>query len=154
MTRISKIILATLLMVATSSMIYSQDQGFGAGIILGEPSGLTAKFWMNNQNALDIAVAWSLVSEMQLHLHGDYLFHFTDLFPVPKGSLPLYVGAGARAKIAVDTPQIGIRVPVGLSYLFENAPIEIFLEIAFIMDLFPATTASGGGGIGVRYYFN
>ncbi|MBN2737189.1 MAG: hypothetical protein JXR70_09430 [Spirochaetales bacterium] len=153
MLRAKKCLFPAILIILASNTLYSQTEGFGAGIILGEPSGLTAKFWINNQNALDLAVAWSLVSEMQLHVHGDYLFHFLDLFPVPKGYLPLYVGAGARAKITAVTPQIGIRAPVGLAYLFENAPIEIFLEIAFIMDLFPATNASGGGGIGIRYFF-
>lgn len=149
-----KTIIIVIILFIIQINAFSQIDGLGAGIVIGEPSGLSAKLWLNEINAIDLTAAYSFISEeMALHIHGDYLFHFIDLFSIPAGKLPLYTGIGARIRLASNSTQIGIRAPVGIAYLFDNAPIEIFLEVAFIMDLFPATTPSGGFGLGVRYYF-
>jgi hypothetical protein len=55
--------------------------------------------------------------------------------------------------LLADDPLIGVRVPIGLDYLFSDAPIDIFLEIVPILDLAPATEFDLGGGIGIRYWF-
>ena len=65
----------------------------------------------------------------------------------------IYVGIGGRVVLA-DNPSFGIRIPVGIDYLFADAPIDIFLELVPIMDLSPKTDFGIGGGIGIRYWFN
>jgi hypothetical protein len=37
----------------------AQDSGFGLGIIIGEPTGISAKQWTGSRTAIDGAVAWS-----------------------------------------------------------------------------------------------
>jgi hypothetical protein len=44
-------------------------------------------------------------------------------------------------------------VPLGISYQFERTDIELFLEIAPMLDLAPKTQGSIAGGIGFRYFF-
>jgi hypothetical protein len=38
--------------------LLAQADGFGVGIILGEPTGLSGKYWLTEKTAVDAAVAW------------------------------------------------------------------------------------------------
>jgi hypothetical protein len=132
--------------------VLAQGDGFGLGVILGEPTGLSGKLWLTEKTAVDGAVAWSVYDEGALHVHADFLFHSFNLINVSKGQLPLYFGLGARVKLAGDT-RIGARIPVGLDYLFDGAPLDVFLEIVPILDLVPETGFNINGAIGIRYWF-
>jgi hypothetical protein len=125
----------------------------GVGLILGEPTGLSAKYYLGGNNALDFGVAWSLGRHAHFHVHADYLRHNFTAIEVETGTLPFYYGIGARV-LAGDDGAVGIRIPVGVSYYFQNDPLEIFFEVVPVLDLAPSTTFSGNGGLGVRYYFN
>ena len=46
----------------------------GPGVMLGEPTGLDGKLWLNKTHAVDGGLAWSLSEHQPLHLHADYLF--------------------------------------------------------------------------------
>jgi hypothetical protein len=140
----------------------AQDKGFGLGIILGEPTGLSAKAWTSKYNAFDFAIAWSFnkyhhdndyQNDGSVLLQADYIWHFFNAISVSSGKLPLYVGIGGRVVLA-DDPSFGVRIPFGLNYLFADAPIDVFLELVPILDLSPSTDFGIGGGIGIRYWFN
>ena len=126
---------------------------FGIGIIVGEPTGVSAKIWLGQRSAIDLAAAWSFADEEALHLHGDYVKHFFDLIDVSKGSLPLYVGIGGRVKFGENDDFIGVRIPVGLAYLFEGIPLDVFLEVVPLLDVAPDTEFTLNAAIGVRYFF-
>ena len=137
--------------------ICSQDKGFGMGIIIGEPTGLSLKGWISPASAIDAGLAWSFVNEGSLHIHVDYLYHMFNVIDVSSGKMPLFVGVGGRIKIKdkKHNPdnRFGIRIPFGFAYMFSGAPVDIFLEIAPVLDLTPATDLSVNGGIGFRYFF-
>ena len=130
----------------------AQDKNFGLGIILGEPTGVSAKLWTSGDNAFDFAAAWSFKGNGHLLLQADYVWHIFRLIPVSSGKLPFYVGVGGRVVLDND-PLIGVRVPLGLDYMFSNAPVDIFVELVPILDLAPSTDFDFGGGIGARYWF-
>lgn len=130
----------------------AQDRGFGLGIILGEPTGLSAKLWTGNSTAIDGAVSWSSGRNNVLHLHADYLIHNFNLIKVEKGEFPFYYGIGGRVKLTSD-PTVGVRIPVGLEYIFASAPVGIFLEIVPVLDLVPNSDFDINAGLGVRYFF-
>ncbi len=137
-----------------------QSRGFGLGLILGEPTGLSAKAWLDDQSALDFAAAWSLEGRNSFQLHADYLRH-AFVIDVNKGSLPLYYGIGARVLILEDRDRfdddddvrLGLRIPLGITYLFDGAPLDIFLELVPVVELIPSTDVDLEGGVGIRYYF-
>lgn len=139
----------------TSSSGYAvDDRRFEAGAIFGEPTGVSLKYWLNDTMALDGAAGWSFHDEDDLHLHSDILWHKFDVFKVSKGQLPLYFGVGGRVKFRDnDDDKVGIRFPIGISYLFEDAPVSLFLEVAPVLDLTPDTDADFTAGIGVRFRF-
>ena len=102
-----------------------------------------------------LAAAWSFADNAGLHLHADYLVHKFDLIPVEKGSLPFYFGIGGRIRFAEGNgdDRIGIRIPVGLDYIFADAPLDIFLELVPILDLAPDTDLDFNGAVGIRFFF-
>ena len=142
-----------LLSVFFLSNINAQSKGIGLGLIIGEPTGISFKYWTGSTTAFDAALAWSFIDEGAFHIHGDYIFHNMRLISVPEGTLPFYYGIGARIKTANDT-KLGVRVPLGLAYLFSNAPVDIFIEVVPILDLMPKTDFSINAAIGARYFFN
>jgi hypothetical protein len=125
---------------------------FGIGIIVGEPTGVSAKLWLTERTAVDMAAAWSFSDEEAFHLHADYLLHNFDLINVEQGRLPIHFGIGGRLKFE-DESRFGVRIPVGLTYIFDSAPIDIFFEVVPILDLIPDTDFTANAAIGARFYF-
>ncbi len=146
------VLILALAIVFCSGIARSQDKNFGLGVILGEPTGISAKKWLDDKSAIDAAVAWSLVAPSSFHLHADYLYHNFNIFDVEKGKLPLYFGVGFRIRIG-DEDRVGIRVPVGICYLFEKSPLDIFVEVGPVLDLAPATKLRLTLSAGIRYFF-
>ena len=132
----------------------ADDRTFGIGVIAGEPTGITGKYMLNENNAIDAGVGWKTSGDSEFHIYADYLFHIHDLIKVSKGALPVYVGGGLRY---VDRDEkdnkFGIRIPVGLEYLFENVSLGAFAELVPVLNLSPDTDFDLEGGVGIRFYF-
>ena len=131
---------------------FAQDRGFGLGVILGEPTGINFKAWTGYKTAFVGAAAWSFGHQDSLHVHLDYLVHNFRLLDLDDVELPVYYGIGVRLKTGNDV-RFGVRIPLGINYMFEKAPLDIFVEFAPIFDLTPKTDLYFNGGFGIRYYF-
>ena len=129
-----------------------EKNDFGLGIILGSPTGLSAKLWLNKNNALDAAVAWSFGGKGRLQLHGDYLWHNFSLIKVEEGNFPLYYGLGFRVNFGDET-EAGVRFPIGLNYLFSRVPFDIFIEVVPVLQVVKKTDFEIDGAIGARFFF-
>jgi hypothetical protein len=140
--------------VIICSSAQAQNRGFGLGIIIGEPTGISGKLWTGGNTAIDGAAAWSFEKEASVHLHGDLLFHNFSFHPreIRKGTLLLYYGIGGRIKFE-DKSKVGVRVPLGINYLFPHGPLDFFLEIVPVLDLAPSTKFGMNGALGFRYFF-
>lgn len=134
---------------------YADTAGhFGVGLVLGEPTGVSLKYFFNDVVAIDGAVGWGFYHETDPYLHSDVLWHKNDLFSVSKGQLSLYGGVGGRVKFRDHADdRFGVRVPVGVSYFFENSPVDVFAEVAPILDFTPVVQGGFSAGMGVRYWF-
>jgi hypothetical protein len=127
---------------------------FGAGLMLGEPTGVSLKYFMSDTLAVDGAIGWSFRDETDPYLHSDFLWHNFDLLPVPRGQLPVYVGIGGWAKfLESEDNRAGMRVPLGVSYIFDNLPLDIFAEIAPTVEFTPSTRGGFTAGVGARWWF-
>lgn len=136
------------------NMVNAHSGGFGLGIIIGEPTGISLKAWQSGKTAIDGAAAWSLGDKGSFHLHANFLFHNYELIKIAKGSLPFYYGIGGRfRKGGNDSANIGVRVPLGLNYIFATHPFDAFFEIVPTLDLFPDTDFDIDVAIGFRYFF-
>ncbi len=135
------------------SAMAKDQRTFGLGVILGEPTGLSAKLWTSRTTALDGSLAWSFGRKDAFHMHGDFLLHDYSLIKISEGKLPVYYGIGGRLKLQVET-LLGVRFPLGLNYQFARAPFDIFIEIVPILELIPATDFNMNAAIGVRFFFD
>ena len=127
-------------------------RGTGLGLILGEPTGISLKSWLGRRTAFDAAAAWSFDRNGSFHIHADYLIHDFNLIKTRRGRLPVYYGIGGRIKLE-DKTRVGVRLPLGMCYIFDDAPFDIFLELGPVFDLAPRTELTVAGFIGFRYYF-
>lgn len=148
--------LVALLFVSVSS-VQAQPKGNegdkGLGIIIGDPTGVSFKAWVNSKHAFDLALAWTVEKNDAMHIHGSYLYHNNEFFNPNRGRMPLYYGIGGRVKANSNRTTVGVRIPFGFEYLFQGAPLGLFLEVAPILDLTPNTELDINSGIGVRFYF-
>jgi hypothetical protein len=138
--------------VLALSSARAQQHGFGVGAILGEPIGGSFKMWLSDQTAVDAAVAYANWSDGALSIHGDYLWHNFDWLSAGAGKLPVYFGLGGRVKFTDDT-RFGIRAPIGVSYMLDNVPVDVFGEVAPILDVTPGIRVEWSFAVGARYWF-
>ena len=127
----------------------SAGNKYELGIIVGEPTGISAKQDLGGNKALAAAAGWSFSGKNSFSLHADYLWFRNDVFKVEKGRLPLYYGVGARVKLQ-DRSLAVARFPVGLQYFFSGGRFTCFVEIAPILDLLPDTDFDLNAAVGFR----
>lgn len=129
--RYLKVFICTSLLIAVSlfavqNLKAQQANGnpdFGLGVILGEPTGISAKKWTSSENALAVGAAWSFENNETITLFADYLWH--RRIAVDSGDLSWYFGLGGRTRFSNDSA-LGVRVPFGLNYFIKNSPLEVF----------------------------
>lgn len=142
---------------------------FGLGVILGEPAGVTGKYWIDRRSAVDTTLSYSF-SDYFL-LFADYLYHFPGAFGRSSqfaSQLNPYVGVGAELFLQTqDTGNqgrtyfrsdqgpagFGIRIPLGIEWRSGSPPLGVFVEIAPGVGVIPATYGFVQGGAGIRFYF-
>ncbi len=146
------LMLLVLLILPLTLKAQMKRGNFGAGVMFGEPSGITAKLWQGQRNAFDFGLAWSFEHTNSMTMQADYLWHNYDIIKVDEGTLPVYYGVGGRVMVG-NEGNVGIRVPVGVNYLFAHDPLGLFFEVAPILDLAPSTNFDLNADVGIRYYF-
>lgn len=150
-----------ILMAASCANALENKTGkFGVGAIAGEPTGVSIKYWIKEIHAIDGALAWSLWDDNAFQVFSDYLYHDHKLSN--SDQWPVYYGLGMRCKIKNhkdrhhddDETIFGFRVPLGITYLFEeDMPYEFFFEIAPILDVAPDAELRLNASVGLRFYF-
>jgi hypothetical protein len=163
-----KIILILAFIFVSLSSTYAQTRKLGVGALLGDPTALSAKYFMGT-NAVDGGVAFG---NHEFILFGDYLKHFPGKIGNQNAfvaALTPYVGIGAV--IAFDDGEnnhshhhfinddeddfaLGARIPFGVEWMATEIPMGVALEIVPGIVVVPETDAFVQGGLAVRYYFN
>ncbi len=147
-----------IIILSSSVMLSPAEKRIGAGFILGSPSGITGKLFLDKSNAVDVGLG--VASGDGFYLYGDYLRHFSGVFPVD--NLVLYFGIGPgyhryerknkRDENEVEN-RLEARLPIGLEYVVDKAPLGVFIELAPALRVSPDIDFDVRGGIGLRYYF-
>jgi len=90
---------------------------FSLGLAFGEPSGLTAKYEVSRNFAVDFGVAYSFLWGLGGYsIYSDVLYLLPDVIIIDGNSIPLYAGVGASYFGVVGLAQYGgyfirVRVP-------------------------------------------
>ena len=129
------------------------DKGtLGVGIILGEPTGITAKLYLEDDRAVQAAVGAAFLGG-GLQLHGDYVFHPIILQSRESFVLPVYIGPGVRLIDYTDGRDgksafaLGARAVGGLLFDFKTVPLDAFIEVAGVLEY----EFRDGAGFGINF---
>jgi hypothetical protein len=141
---------------------------FGLGAVIGSPTAVTGKYWLDQRKALDGGLGlWFGESVL---VYGDYLYHVPGAFgnktPFAAGLTP-YFGVGALVAVSSSerwkddrylgrrngTFGMAVRVPLGIEWRPKDPPLGVFLELVPGIAFIPETGGFLQGGIGIRYYF-
>lgn len=133
-----------------SALNFTGDRSnqWGVGLILGDPSGITAKYWQDYEIAWDFALGSQLASA-GISLHADYLLHIRPFSEAPE--VPIYIGGGLYMGGSTTTFDLGARGVIGVSYLFED-PFDIFFELTPKFSVAPDLNFYMTLAIGGRLY--
>ncbi len=157
-------VLALFIMIIMTKPVAAQDHGFGLGIVLGEPTGLSAKLWTSKINAFDFGLGVGLGGDRikyqgnydnsgRVHFHMDYLWHSFDAISSTE-RFPLYYGFGGRFNTGGGYDgSFGIRGVIGIAWLPRSTPIDVFVELVPVFQVTPLTGLGVDAGLGIRYYF-
>jgi len=142
---------------------FGQQKGnLGAGFMFGEPTGIAWNYRMSQTNAIDGAIGFLPYERYRLNL--DYLW---EVHPFRERSLGIHYGPGlafgfgATRYVAVGGDYFyresdlgfGVRGVVGLDYLIPRSPVDVFVEVAPVIEMAPASASTVDAGFGVRFYF-
>ena len=157
-------IIALCIVLAVQGSV-AQDRGFGLGVIIGEPTGISAKLWTSSVNAFDFGLGWSIGGDRigkdkgysdggsRVHFHMDYLWHAFNAIHSSE-RFPLYYGIGGRINTGGGyDASVAVRGVFGIAWLPHNTPIDVFLELVPSLQLTPSTGFGIDAGIGARYFF-
>lgn len=159
---------------------FTSPARLGLGLELGAPSGLNAKYFLGGsvavQGGVGVIESWG---DDGLHIHAEVVWHPALLHRASAVTIPLHVGVGGRFlehdydgrdcfdgrnfyACDADT-HLGVRAPVGVSFLFRKTPLDLFVELALVVDFVHLDDddrydhdhdrAGLLGAMGGRYYF-
>lgn len=178
------------LAIGLCASVQGAGRNFGLGLVLGDPTGISGKYWTSSTTAFDFNVGWSGYWRQDgyydpdcnndryyrdhynycndrgynyrdrygygwdiFHFHADYLFHNFDAIRSTE-RFPLYYGPGiAFNYLDYHYTQFGARGNFGIAWMPRRTPLDLFLEIAPTIYLFPGSQFDVNAGLGMRYYF-
>lgn len=161
------ILIASMFICSQSSFAQGGPRGknFGFGIILGDPTGATIKYWFNSEGALTASIGASYFGSPRVDV--DYLWHF-DAFE--SRIVRLYAGVGGALGFANgngflykedrgrfyyrgdNNVGLGIRGLFGLNVVPNRTPLEIFFEFGALVGVAPEFGSAVDLALGVRFY--
>lgn len=145
----------------TQAQYAPQGKQFGFGIILGDPTGGTAKLWLTRDNALAFHLGASFFGSPRIGV--DYLWHFNafssdivNLYAGPGGVIGLGEGHGfwSKNKFIRTGNEVGIggRAMFGIDIVPQRTPLEIFIELGVLIAFIPDFGSAADAAVGVRFY--
>ncbi len=162
--RWSGVVIVLTILVGTARAEPVEKGSFGIGIVIGEPTGIAAKLYLDDDTAIQGAVGGAFIGG-GIVVQADYLWHPWILEDRDSFTMPLYVGPGLRlidyrGGRDEDFLALGLRAVVGILFDFKEIPLDVFLEIAGVAEWQFGSIEDEKGpapgfeaGLGSRYYF-
>ncbi len=164
------LVLALFMLLATVSSAHAAhpSSNLGLGLIIGEPTGLEARWSVAPEREIHGILAFSFSDFVMLA--GDYVFEFPGASWLPaqaRSQLTPYIGLGGvllfsnghrfgndrKYFTSNDSVGLGIRIPVGMEWHIPRSPIGLFAELVPGIGIVPGTYGFFQGGIGAVFYF-
>lgn len=148
-----------------SGHLAQAQHDFGLGVQLGDPTGVTGRYKLSKENSIDGAIGTG--NHDDLNIHADYLWHHYQLFRIGRAWFDSYFGPGLRLRDRDkncrkntncnddddDGIAIGPRGVGGLMFDFKEPRIELFVELAAVLEVVPDSDGDVDFSTGGRYFF-
>jgi len=159
------VLAVTIFIIISSQSIFAQSpQGreFGFGIMLGDPTGATLKFWTNYENAFVVDIGSSYFGSPRID--GDYLWHFNAF---RSNIVKLYAGPGVAIGLGnghgffyndegfyvrTGGAGLGVRGVFGVNVIPQTTPLEFFFEVGLLVGIAPDFGSAVDAALGLRFY--
>jgi hypothetical protein len=148
-----KKIILVLIAACLAINVFPQKGDFGMGMILGNPTAFSIKWWTGNKSAIDASLGYHYGNMNHLHLNTDLLFHLWT-FEKEEDLIKIYFGPGAGLGFISDL-SITVRTPVGTGLYLHHIPLELFAELVPLLQIIGPEDSRFlmDGYIGARWYF-
>lgn len=172
-----KNLIIRLLLILVGFPIFSQETAtsgnsggpIGLGLSLFSPTGITLKYKLNPQMAIEGSLGST--GSHRYHLHGVFLYRFFELTGI-KTNPGLYAGGGllfqekTRKASGLDgfmdllafqedryQTELGLRIPFGVSTILMQNHLELYGELDTHIFLTGDNDLDIGLSFGARYFF-
>lgn len=132
---------------------------FGIGVIAGEPTGVTAKYWVG-KNALIANMGVSSFGVPRMDI--GYTFHFNTFgsrFVKSYATTGFALGVGEGGSILFDEldahgdeMRFGLRFAFGVNILLARVPLEFFIEAGTLRGIGSKERGGIDASVGARLY--
>ncbi len=146
---------------------YLSYDRLGVGVKWGTLTGVSAKYWADDYQAVEITAAFA---DSNTAIGADYLWNFrgavaslskfrgADNFVpfVGMGLLSSFGTSASNTRIFnhdTDSFDLAARVPIGIEYLPTSVHLGIFGEIGLGLGFVPNSYTFATADVGARYYF-
>jgi hypothetical protein len=128
----------------------------GLGLILGDTTGVSFKYYMSKHTAFDLALGSPLGYYVYpgISVHGDLMW--TDMVtPVEEGRWMYYLGGGLGMASGQDmrNGEVDLRILTGMEYFFHRSKFAIFGELTPCVVFNYSPALSLHAALGGRFYF-
>jgi hypothetical protein len=126
----------------------------GAGVSVGDPTGITAELVLGRSQSVEALMGLDRFNEGDLYFHLLWKIYPIALVQGAEVDVPLYLGVGPWLAAGEYDLRAGVRAPLGIALELRRAPVQIFFEIAGVVEVVGAGRLDGAVALGVRYYFS
>lgn len=146
------LVVALVLIIAlpVSAASYMKTNGIGVGLSGGWPvSGVAVKYGMDD---------FRLVGTLGYNYNGGFALEAGaqyDLSEFDIDGIPFYVNVGVTGAMSAGGSDftLSVNVPFGVSYFFEDFPVEAFLKVGPGVKILPNLGFDIGVALGGLWYF-
>ncbi len=160
--RLFTAILVLLTGVLSQAAPADRSGDLGVGVMVGDTTSITGKYWTRPAAAFDLAGGGS--SDKEGFIQASYSHHFLTMLNRDRAARVMtemapYLGFGLGVGFnrTIDNEKFQndwyARVPIGVSWLPNRTPVDLFLEAAPTLVVSPEAVVSLEGNVGARYYF-
>jgi hypothetical protein len=132
--------------------LWAQEGQFNLGVMLGNPTGVSARYHTGQRTALDASFGYHFRKINHLVLTADFVGS-PWTFRVEGDEFRIFLGAGLGLGFLSDLG-LSLRLPAGITHHLEDPPLELFAELVPTIQL---TGPDNGfwldGCLGVRWCF-
>lgn len=156
--------LLLIVMLLTITTYSQARKEWGFGISIGDPTGLTAKYNVNQINAWNFNLGSSYFGG--LRIGADYLWHFNafnsryvamhagfgGVLGFGTGKSFFYKDRGDLFYIRDRGVGVAVRGIVGIDFYPGSSPFEIYFELGPLLGFIPKTGGALDLALGFRFY--